>query len=125
MKRTEKTISMIGWIFWFHVYVGLIIFVYWLITIEKDGPSMFMSLSTTLKIVWIIVLSGAFFLYTLVMLRVKLLFDIVSAKLSIGLMKAQISTIEFRDRLISELEVRKKEKDNVAGETGLRESGQA
>lgn len=126
MNRTEKAISTIGWIFWFHVYIGLILFAYWAVTIKRDGPTMFMELTLELKVLWAIILSGGFFLYTLIMLRIKSLFDLAAARASISITKAQWSMMETRDRLLRELEdLKKKGSVNVADKDRLRESGQA
>jgi len=104
MNRTEKIIGFIAWLFWLQVYVGCIVAVYWFLTMEKDGVSMFVELSSTLKVLWIVILSGAFYLYTLFLLRIKTIFDMASAKISIGIIRAKMRTIEYRKKLIRELD---------------------
>jgi hypothetical protein len=104
MTKTEKAIKIVGFVIWLHFYLGILSFFFWLSVIWKDGPGTLGGLRMELKLLWIIIISGAFFLYTLLMLWLKTWFDLLTAKMMIGVIKAYMKVESAKRELVQQLE---------------------
>jgi len=102
--RTEKTIEAVGFILWFHLYVGILALFFWISVIWKDGPGMLVILRIELKVLWIIIISGGFFFYTIGMLWLFTAFKLIAARMMIGVIKTYIKVETVKKQLVEQLE---------------------